>query len=47
MTFRDLQIGEAALRARYNHSDRTRRDWVLYVHDVETLRRIAKGESLI
>ncbi len=35
------------LRARFNRSARTRREWVRYSHDVEALRRIARGQSLI
>lgn len=43
-----LHRGEQTLRARYHRSNKTRRDWVLYVHDVEALRRLAtQSESIV
>jgi hypothetical protein len=38
-----LNQAESVARARYLRSKRTRRDWVLYVHDVEALRSMAGG----
>ncbi len=43
----NIHQAEQILRARYNRSARGRREWVRYVNDVETLRKIARGESLI
>ena len=43
----ELHMAERALRARWHRSDKTRREWVRYVYDIDTLRKIATGRSLI
>lgn len=37
----ELSAAERVARARYNRSARTRRDWVRYLAEVESIRQIA------
>jgi hypothetical protein len=47
MTTQALRKAERIVRSRYARSERTRRDWVRYVFDMETIREIAKDREAL